>query len=404
MWKRSVLLAGLLAAGVASQAGATGAGEKKYGPGASDTEIIIGQTMPYSGPASAYGVQGMVQQAYFRKVNEKGGINGRKIRLISLDDHYSPPKTVEQTRKLVESEHVLFIYGNVGTPSNTAIHKYLNGKKVPQVLISTGARKWNDLKNFPWTMAFYPSYDMEAHIFANHIMKTKPNAKIGILYQNDDFGRDYLAGFRDGLGDRLKDMVVAEASYEIADATVDSQIVKLKASGADTLFTITTPKFGAQTIRKVYELDWKPMHVIVSVSASIGGVLRHAGLDKSKGLITAIAYKTPHDPLWDKSPDMKEFIAFMEEVGLRERIIEGSAIIGYISAVQLHRMLERAGNNLTRENIMKMATSIDEPSLPMLLPGVAVKTTPDDVNAFRSLRLQTFNGESWALQDDLVGR
>lgn len=401
MKKASVFLATIFAAGAACTAMAA---EKKYGPGASDAEIHIGQTMPYSGPASAYGVQGTVQQAYFNKVNAAGGINGRKVRLTSLDDQYSPPKTVEQTRKLVESEHVLFIYGNVGTPSNTAVHKYLNTRKVPQILISTGARKWNDLKNFPWTMAFYPSYDMESHIFARYIMAKNPNAKIGILYQNDDFGRDYLIGFRDGLGDKAKAMIVAEASYEIADATIDSQVVKLKASGADTLFTITTPKFGAQTIRKVYEVDWKPMHVIVSVSASIGGVLRHAGLDKSKDLITAIAYKTPHDPLWKDAPDMKQFIAFMEEAGLSERINEGSAVIGYISAIQLHRLLEKAGDDLTRENIMKLAENIDEPALPMLLPGVAVKTTPTDVNAFKSLRVQVFNGTSWVLEDELSGR
>lgn len=392
-----MLKAGLLLAALAAFGSAAVAAEKKYDVGASDTEIRIGQTMPYSGPASAYGVQGVVQQKYFDRVNRNGGINGRKVNLMSLDDHYSPPKTVEQTRKLVESDNVLFMYGTVGTPTNTAVHKYLNSKKVPQIMISTGASKWNDPKNFPWTMAFYPSYDMEAHAFAEYILKHKPDGKIAILYQNDDFGRDYVAGFKEGLGDKAKSNIIAEATYEIADPTVDSQIVKLKATGADVMFTVTTPKFGAQAIRKIHELDWKPMHVIVSVSASIGGVLKPAGVEKARDLITAVAYKTPLDPLWADSADMKEFLAFMKEAGLGDRVTEGSTVIGYISAVQLHKMLERAGDNLTRENIMKIAGSLDEKTLPMLLPGVSISTTPDDLSAFQAVRMQQFDGKSWVL-------
>ncbi|MFC3266184.1 ABC transporter substrate-binding protein [Camelimonas abortus] len=304
----------------------------------------------------------------------------------------------------MEQDNVLFIYGNVGTATNTAIHRYLNQRKIPQILISTGASKWNDLKNYPWTMSFYPSYDMEAHILARYILTEKPDAKIAVLYQNDDFGRDYLNGFRHGLGEKGVKQIIAEATYEVTDPTIDSQIVRLKSSGADAMFTITTPKFGAQAIRKIYELDWKPLHVIVSVSASIGGVLRQAGLEKARGLVTAVAYKTPYDPLWNDAPDMKEFLAFMEQAGLKERVTEGSTVIGYISAVLLHRLLQRAGDDLTRENIMKMALSIDEPSLPMLLPGVTVKTTPDNADAFRNLRLQKFNGESWVLQEELSSR
>lgn len=371
--------------------------DKKYGPGVTDTEIKIGQTMPYSGPASAYSILGIVEQAYFKNLNDKGGINGRKINLISMDDAYSPPKTVEQTRKLVESDEVLLIYGSIGTPTNTAVHKYLNSKKVPQVLISTGGSKWNDLKNYPWTMAFYPPYEMEARIYAKYILENKPDAKIAIISQNDDLGRDYLRGFRAGLGSKAKSMIVAEATYETTDSTVDSQIIKLKASGADLLFNVSTPKFGAQAIRRVHELGWKPLSILASVASSIDGTLKPAGLDASQGLITAQYSKAPSDPLWKDDQAMRDYFAFMKANGLEARATDNNAVGGYISAYLMHKVLEAAGNNLTRENIMSKVKSINEKTLPMLLPGIAVKTTNDDVRGFQGLQLLKFEGESWAL-------
>ncbi|GGC90004.1 ABC transporter substrate-binding protein [Chelatococcus reniformis] len=380
--------------------GAATAADKQYGPGASDTEIKIGNTMPYSGPASAYSVMGRVETAYFKKLNDRGGINGRKVNLISLDDAFSPPKTVEQTRRLVESEGVLAMYGSIGTATSAAVQKYLNVKKVPQILVSSGGTRWNDLKDYPWSMPFYPSYEMEAAIYGKYILAHKPDAKIAILSQNDDAGRDYVRGFKKGLGDKAASMVVAEVTYDLTDATIDSQIIKLKASGADTLFTMATPKFGAMAIRKVHELDWKPLNFVVSVASSIGSVLEPAGLDASQGLISAVSDKTPGDPMWKDAPDMKEFLAFMNEIGVESS--DTLAVRGYVSAIMLHRILERAGDNLTRENIMRVATSIDEESLPMLLPGISVKTTPTDVSGFHSLRLQRFEGKGWVLFGDVI--
>lgn len=376
--------------------------EKKYGPGVTDTEIKIGQTMPYSGPASAYSILGFVEQAYFKNLNDKGGINGRKINLISMDDAYSPPKTVEQTRKLVESDEVLLIYGSIGTPTNTAVHKYLNGKKVPQVLISTGGSKWNDLKNYPWTMAFYPPYEMEARIYAKYVLENKPDAKIAIFSQNDDLGRDYLKGFKAGLGSKAKSMIVAEATYDTTEPTVDSQIIKLKASGADVLFNVSTPKFGAQAIRRVHELGWKPLTILASVASSIDGTLKPAGLEASQGLITAQYSKAPSDPLWKDDQAMKDYFAFMKANGLEARATDNNAVGGYISAYLMHKVLEAAGNNLTRENVMSKVKSIDEKTLPMLLPGIAVKTTGDDVSGFHGLQLLKFQGESWALFGNVI--
>ncbi|MBN8963429.1 MAG: ABC transporter substrate-binding protein [Rhizobiales bacterium] len=371
--------------------------EKKYGPGVTDTEVKIGQTMPYSGPASAYSILGLVERAYFNNLNAKGGINGRKINLISLDDAYSPPKTVEQTRKLVESDEVLLIYGSIGTPTNTAVHKYLNGKKVPQVLISSGGSKWNDLKNFPWTMAFYPPYEMEARIYAKYVLENKPDAKIAIFSQNDDLGRDYLKGFKAGLGNKAKSMIVAEATYDTTEPTVDSQIIKLKASGADLLFNVSTPKFGAQAIKRVHELGWKPLTILASVASSIDGTLKPAGLEASQGLITAQYSKAPSDPLWKDDQAMKDYFAFMKDNGLEARSTDNNAVGGYISAYLMHKVLEAAGDNLTRENIMSKVKSIDEKTLPMLLPGITAKTTDDDVSVFHGLHLLKFEGESWAL-------
>ena len=393
--RRALLLVGI--AGVAMAATAALAAEKKYGPGVSDTEIRLGQTMPYSGPASAYGIQGTVEVAYFKKLNEKGGVNGRKVNLISLDDAYSPPKTVEQTRKLVENENVLAIYGTVGTPTNTSIHKYLNSKKVPQILISTGAAKWNDPKNFPWTTAFFPLYDVEGAIYGRYILQNIPDAKIAILSQNDDAGRDYVRGFKEGLGDKAKSMVVAEATYEVTDATVDSQMVKLKNSGANVFYLMATPKFGAQAIRKKHELDWKAQTFVVSVAASIGSVLKPAGFEASQGVITATALKTPGDPKWKDSPDMKAYADFMKSIGMENMFTDSSAALGYLSATLVHRMLEAAGDDLTRENLMKQATNLNMKDLPMLLPGVTIHTTPENYSAFNTLMLQRFKGEGFEL-------
>ncbi|GGC85281.1 ABC transporter substrate-binding protein [Chelatococcus reniformis] len=378
------------------------AAEKAYGPGVSDTEIKLGQTMPYSGPASAYSLQGITELAYFKRLNERGGINGRKVNLISLDDGYSPPKTVEQTRKLVEDDEVLAIFSSNGTATNTAIHKYLNSKKVPQILLNTGAAKWNDIKSYPWTMAFYPPYAMEGRALAKHALATKPDAKIAILSQNDDYGRDYVKGFKEGLGSKAQTQLVAEATYETADATVDSQMLKLKGAGADTFFLAATPKFAAQAIRRAHELGWKPLLLVGSGASSIGAVLEPAGLDASQGLVTAVVMKTPADPLWKDDPAMKDFIRFMEETGLESKISQYGAVVGYTTAMLMHKILERAGDNLTRANLMKMVTSIDEKTFPMMLPGISLKTTPEDANAYHALRLQRFEGKSWVVFGDVI--
>lgn len=397
--RRAFLLAGLTSIAMASVAmvSVAVAAEKKYGPGVSDTEITIGQTMPYSGPASAYGIQGTVEIAYFKKLNEKGGINGRKVNLISLDDAYSPPKTVEQTRKLVENDNVMAIYGTVGTPPNSSIHKYLNSKKIPQILISSGASKWNDPKHFPWTTAFYPLYNVEGAIYGRYIVQNMPDAKIAILSQNDDAGRDYVGGFKEGLGDKAKSMVVAETTYEITDATVDSQMVKLKNSGANVFYLMATPKFGAQAIRKKFELDWKAQIFVVSVASSIGSVLKPAGFEAAQGVITATSLKMPGDPKWKDSPDIKAYEAFMKSIGLGGQYTDTSAALGYLSATVLHKMLEDCGDDLTRENLMKQATNLDLKDLPIVLPGVSIHTTPENYSAFNTLMMQRFKGEGYEL-------
>ncbi|MFC0283611.1 ABC transporter substrate-binding protein [Camelimonas abortus] len=395
--RRSLLCAGVAGAlAAAMSASMAVAAEKKYGPGVSDTEIRLGQTMPYSGPASAYGLQGVVQQAFFRELNEKGGINGRKINLISLDDAYSPPKAVEQTRKLVENEEVLAIYGSLGTPSNTAIQKYLNSKKIPHILISTGASKWNDPSRFPWTTPFFPLYDVEGEIFGRYVAENYPNAKIAILSQNDDSGRDYVKGFRAGLGEKTAN-IVSEATYEVTDATVDSQMVKLKNSGADVFFLMATPKFGAQAIRKKHELGWNPVTVVASVAASIGSVLKPAGFEAAQGLITAAFMKTPGDPQYNDSPDMKEYAAFLKRHNLEQHFLDTNAVLAYISATVLTRALQNAGDDLTRENVLKQVANLKITDAPLLLDGVIVETAPDNYSAFNTLRLQRFKGESYEL-------
>ncbi len=370
------------------------AGEKKYDPGATDTEIKIGQTMPYSGPASGYGTQGKAELAYWKMINAKGGINGRQVTLLSMDDAYSPPKTVEQTRKLVEQDEILADIGSLGTPTNTAIQKYLNSKQVPHILLSTGASKWNDPKSFPWSTPFYPPYVQEAQIYAKYILKELPSAKIGLLFQNDDFGKDYVRGFKAGLGAKT-DLIVKELSYEVSDPTIDSQIVNLKSAGADTILTIATPKFGAQAIRKMADLSWKPTHFIVSVMSSIGGVLQPAGLEASTGLITALATKVVGDPAWDDDPGVKEYLAFMKQWYPEGNPIDGSNQIGFTSAQFAALILKNCGDELTRENVLKQATHVKDVSLSLLLPGITVTVTPDNYSTFNTFKLARFDGKTW---------
>jgi branched-chain amino acid transport system substrate-binding protein len=376
--------------------------QKKYDPGASDTEIKIGQTMPYSGPASAYGTIGKVEAAYFRKVNDEGGVNGRKINLISLDDAYSPPKTVEMVRRLVEQDEVLLVFQTLGTPSNTAIHKYLNAKKVPQLFVATGATKWNDPTGHPWTMGWQPNYQTETAIYAKHILKEKPNAKIGVLYQNDDYGKDYLKGLKDGLGDKVK-MIVAEVSYEVSDPTIDSQIVQLQASGADVFVNITTPKFAAQAIRKAFDIGWKPLHYLNNVSTSVATVLTPAGLEKSIGIISSNYGKDPTDPQWDNDPGMNEWRAFMKKYYPEGNLSDSFNVYGYAVARTLVQVLKQCGDNLTRENVMKQAASLKDFDTGTALPGIMINTSAKDFAPIQSVRLMKFDGKTWALFGEVIG-
>ncbi|MBL0727708.1 ABC transporter substrate-binding protein [Piscinibacter sp. HJYY11] len=375
----------------------------KYGPGASDTEIKIGQSQPYSGPASAYGTIGKLHQAYFRMINEQGGINGRKINLISLDDGYSPPKTVEQIRKLVEQDEVLATFNTLGTAPNSAIHKYMNAKKVPHLFLATGATKWADPKNHPWTIGWNISYQSEGMIYAKWLLKNKPNAKIAILYQNDDFGKDVLKGVKDGLGAKAATMVVKEATYEVSDPTVDSQILTLQASGADTFINITTPKFAAQAIRKAFDSGWKPLHILNNVGASIGSVLTPAGLDKSKDLITLQYYKDQNDPQWKDDPAMLEWRAFMGRYYKEGDPKDASNLYAYLTAQTLVQVLKQCGNDLTRENVMKQAANLKNFRLPLLLPGMTINTSPTDYNLMEQGQLAKFNGTQWELFGELIG-
>ena len=371
------------------------AGQKKYDPGASDAEIKIGNTNPYSGPASAYGTIGKTIAAYFKMVNEQGGINGRKVNFISYDDGYSPPKTVEMARKLVEQDQVLFLFQTLGTPPNTAIHKYMNMRKVPQLHVATGATKWNEPKDFPWTMGWQPNYQDEAKIYAQHLMKQRPNAKIGILYQNDDYGKDYLKGIKDGLGAKAKSMIVAEVSYEVADPTVDSQIVQLQASGADVFFNITTPKFAAQAIRKAYDIGWKPLHFLNNVSTSVATVLTPAGLEKSVGVISTAYLKDPTDKQWEKDAAVEKWRAFMRKYYADGSLVDNSNMYGYTVATTLHQVLRQCGDNLTRENVMRQAASMKGFAIDTLLPGVAISTSSQDFAPIQSVQLMRFNGTLW---------
>ncbi|HZQ73405.1 MAG TPA: ABC transporter substrate-binding protein [Burkholderiales bacterium] len=391
-------VAALLAAALAFPAYA----QKKYDPGASDTEIKIGNTNPYSGPASAYGAIGKSIAAYFRMLNERGGINGRKVRVISLDDGYSPPKTVELIRQLVEQEKVLCTHNTLGTATNTAIHKYMNAKKVPQLFVATGATKWNDPKGFHWTMGWQPNYQTEARIYAKHILQTKPNAKIAVLYQNDDYGKDYLKGFEDGLGAQAQKMIVAKASYEVSEPTVDSQILQLKSSGADVFFNITTPKFAAQAIRAAYDSGWKPTHYLNNVSNSVGSVLKPAGLEKAVGIITSAYVKDPTDKRWASDAGMKTWREFMAKYNPDGDTSDPFNVYGYTVAATLEQVLKQCGDTLTRENVMKQAASLKRFRVDTLLPGITISTSPNDYAPIEAMQLERFNGQQFELFGEVI--
>jgi branched-chain amino acid transport system substrate-binding protein len=376
--------------------------QKKYDTGASDTEIKIGNIMPYSGPASAYGVIGKTEQAYFNKINAEGGINGRKINFVSYDDGYSPPKTVEQARKLVESDEVLLIFNSLGTPPNSAIQKYMNQKKVPQLFVATGATKWNDPKEFPWTMGWQPNYQSEGQIYAKYILKNYPNGKIAILYQNDDYGKDYVKGLKDGLGAKAASMIVIEDSYEVSEPTIDTHIVKIKATGADIFYNVTTPKFAAQAIKKNMEVGWKPVHFLNNVSASIGSVMKPAGFENSQGIISSSYLKDPTDSQWKDDKAMKAWNEFLDKYYPEANRADASVMYGYIVAQGLVEVLKKCGDNLTRENVMKQAASLKDFEPLGLLPGIKVNTSATDFAPISQLQLQRFKGENWELFGEIM--
>jgi branched-chain amino acid transport system substrate-binding protein len=376
--------------------------QKSYDTGASDTEIKIGNVDAYSGPASAYGVIAKTEDAYFRMINDQGGINGRKINFISYDDGYSPPKTMEQTRKLVESDEVLLVFNGLGTPTQTAVQKYQNNKKVPQLFVATGASKWNDPKAFPWTMGWQPSYRVEARIFAKYILKEKPNAKVAIFYQNDDFGKDYLAGIKDIFGDKASSLIVAEESYETTEPSIDSHIVKLKGSGADVLVDITTPKFAAQAIKKAAELEWKPMHLLTNVSISIGAVMKPAGIEASRGVLSAGYLKDASDPQWKDNEGMKKFMAFIDKYMPGANVADANIVYGYAAAQTMVQVLKQAGDDLTRENVMKQAASLKDFTPDTLMPGIRINTSPTDFAPIEQLEMMQFKGEQWDFFGDII--
>ena len=376
--------------------------QKRYDTGASDTEIKIGNIMPYSGPASAYGIIGKTEEAYFKMINEAGGVNGRKINFISYDDGYSPPKAVEQARKLIESDEVLLIFNALGTPSQTAVQKYHNAKKVPQLFVATGASKWNDPKDFPWTMGFQPSYRVEARIFAKYILKEKPNAKVAIFYANDDFGKDYLAGIKDIFGSKASNLIVAEESYETTEPSIDSHIVKLKGTGVDVFVNISTPKFAAQAIKKMAELEWKPTHVLTDVSVSIGAVMKPAGLEASEGILSAQYMKDASDPQWKDDEGMKKFMAFIDKYMPGANVADLNLAYGYAAAQTMVQVLKQCGDDLTRENVMKQAASLKDFAPDTLIPGIKVSTSPTDFGPIEQLKMMQFKGGKWELFGDII--
>jgi branched-chain amino acid transport system substrate-binding protein len=376
--------------------------QKQYGPGASDTEIKIGQTGPYSGPLSSLGIVGRVMGAYLKMINEKGGINARKVTLISVADAFSPPKTVEQTRKLVEGDEVLAMVGSVGTPTNLAVAKYLNGKKVPQLLLVAGSPKLDDPTGLPWTTTFYASQSVEARIYAQHLLASNPNAKVAVLYQNDDFGKGYLAAFKAGLGEKAATMIVKEVSHETTEPTIDSQIVGLKVSGADTLFQATNAKFAAQAIRKSYEIGWKVQHILVSAVTQIPTVLRPAGLEASIGAVSSLWHKQPGDPTWDDDAAMKDYLAFMKQWAPAEPADDWSAAFAYSLSQFLVEILKNCGDDLTRENVLKQATNVKDLQLPLFVSGVRMNISPANRLAWRQARMARFDGRKWVFFGDIV--
>ena len=399
--KRRTLLKGGLALGALQFASPfvrkAVAAEKNYGPGATDSQIKIGNIMPYSGPASAYAVIGKTETAYLQKVNDEGGINGRKIDFVSYDDGYSPPKTFEQARKLVEDDGVLLIFNSLGTPTNSAIRAYMNEKKVPQLFVATGATKWNDPKQFPWTMGWQPSYQIEGRIYAKYILKELPDARIAILYQNDDYGKDYIKGLKDGLGAKAKSMVVGEQSYETTQPTIDSEVVTLQATGANVFFNVATPKFAAQAIRKVAEISWKPLHVVNNVSASIGGVLKPAGFESAQGIVSAAYLKDATDAQWKNDADMKAWNAFIDKYIPDGDKSDSSYIYGYSVTRTMVQVLRQCGDDLTRENVMRQAASLRNFEPGLLLPGISINTSATNFAPIEQLQLMKFAGQTWHL-------
>jgi branched-chain amino acid transport system substrate-binding protein len=399
--RRKLLIAAVATGAIAFASTGSALAQKKYDDGASDTEIKIGNIMPYSGPASAYGVIGKTEAAYFNKINAEGGINGRKINFITYDDGYSPPKAVEQARKLVESDEVLLIFNPLGTPSNSAIEKYMNAKKVPQLFVATGATKWDEPKEFPWTMGWQPSYQSEARIYAKYLIKTKPDAKIAVLYQNDDFGKDYLKGLKDGLGAKSS-MIVAEEGYETSEPSIDGHIVKLKASGVDVFISITTPKFAAQVIKKLAEMNWTPLHIVSNVSSSVGGVIKPAGFENSQGILSANYAKDASDPQWDNDPGMKKFLEFLAKYAPDANKLDNSVAYGYGAAQTMVKVLQMCGDDLTRENVMKQAASLRGFAPDLLLPGITINTSATDFAPIKQLQMMRFKGEKWELFGDII--
>jgi branched-chain amino acid transport system substrate-binding protein len=383
-------------------AGITGPSVAADMPGVTAKEIKIGQTMPYSGPASAYGTDGRSEAAYFKMINEQGGINGRMINLISLDDGYSPPKTVEQVRRLVEQDQVAFLFNTLGTPSNTAIQKYLNDRKIPHLFVASGASKWGDPQQFHWTMGFQPDYRTEARIYARYILKNKPDAKIAILYQNDDFGKDYVIGLKEGLGDKAAKMIVKDASYEVTDTTIDSQVVSLQGVGADTLVVAATPKFAAQAIRKVYDIGWKPLFFMTNVAISVGAVITPAGPEKAIGMISGAYLKDPVDPMWKDDAGMKQWRDFMAKYYPEGDITDANNAYGYGVAATLVQVLKQCGDDLSRENVMKQAANLKGFELPTVLPGIKVNTSPTNYYPMQQMQLQSWDGKSWRLFGDII--
>jgi branched-chain amino acid transport system substrate-binding protein len=397
---RRGFIGGVSTAAILSASG-TAFGQKKYDSGATDTEIKIGHTNPYSGPASAYGVIGKAHQAFFKAVNDAGGVNGRKINFVTLDDGYSPPKTVEVVRQLVEQEKVLCLFNTLGTPTNTAIHKYCNQKKMPQLYVSTGASKWGNPKEFPWTMGFQPDYHTEGVIYAKHILGNVKDAKIAVLMQNDDYGKDYYEGFREGLG---KDVgrIAKHVTYETTDPTVDSQIIQLKDSGANVFFNIAIPKFAAQAIRKAADIGWKPVHYLNNVSASVASTMKPAGFENSQGIITAAYLKDPTDKQWDDAPDMKAWRAWMAKNMPDANTADGNYVFAHSVATLMLETLKKCGDNLTRENVMKQAASFQKQPLPLLLPGILISTSPTDYYPIQAVQLSRFKGDTWDLFGDVM--